>query len=247
MTKISVSFTQKVSEQPYETADYSLTIEQDVPDGHDPVAIGNELFAQVKSEVLKQAGCEYDLTQDGLVMRRFEKSVRPVQAAPQPATPAAPSGGPTASSVAVSSPTAPASPAAPAGGGGRMTGRVMPRTEFVVGKDAEKKQAAFNILAFHPAMWSDGVEAYKVKEKADGTTDLTQKGTSYPNFSISASAMNMAGVSVERDMGVWINAGDSNVPLKVWDVLNGETAADAREWDWSARRAELQQFAYQGR
>ena len=41
MTKISVSFTQKVSEQPYETADYSLTIEQDVPDGSDPVAIGS--------------------------------------------------------------------------------------------------------------------------------------------------------------------------------------------------------------
>lgn len=247
MTKISVSFTQKVSEQPYETADYSLTIEQDVPDGSDPVAIGNELFAQVKSEVLKQAGCEYDLTQDGLVMRRFEKSVRPVQAAPQPAAPAAPSGGPTASSVAVSSTSAPTAPPAPAGGGGRMTGRVMPRTEFVVGKDADKKQTAFNILAFHPAKWSDGSEAYKVKEKPDGTTDTTQKGTNYPNFSITASAMGMAGVHVERDMGIWINAGDSNVPLKVWDVLNGESVEDAREWDWTARRAELQQYAYQGR
>lgn len=247
MTKVSVSFTQKVSEQPYETADYSLVIEQEVPDGHDPIAIGNDLFAQVKSEVLKQAGCEYDLTQDGLVMRRLEKSVRPVAVPQQPAAPAAPSGGPTASSAAMSSTATPAASPAPAGNGGRMSGRVMPRTEFAVGKDADKKQAAFNIMAFHPAKWSDGTEAYKVKEKADGSTDMTQKGTNYPNFSISADVMGMAGANVERDMGIWINAGDSNVPLKVWDVLSGETQDMAREWDWAIRRSELQQFAYQSR
>jgi hypothetical protein len=57
----------------------------------------------------------------------------------------------------------------------------------------------------------------------------------------------MAGIHIERDMGIWINAGDSNVPLKVWDVLNGETQDQARDWDWATRRAELQQFAYQGR
>ena len=70
-----------------------------------------------------------------------------------------------------------------------MSGRVMPRTEFAVGKDADKKQAAFNILAFHPAKWDNGVEAYKVKEKADGSTDTTQKGTNYPNFSVTAAAI----------------------------------------------------------
>lgn len=248
MAKVTVHFQQKVSEQPYETADYSLMIETEVPEGHDPIAVGNDLFAQVKSEVLKQAGCEYDLTQDGLVMRRLETGVR-TNPRPQASAPAAPPvGGPTASSAAVSATAAPAAPPAPpAGAGGRMSGRVMPRTEFAVGKDADKKQAAFNILAFHPAKWSDGSEAYKVKEKADGTTDTTQKGTNYPNFSVTAAAMGMAGIHVERDMGVWINAGDSNVPLKVWDVLSGETQDMAREWDWAARRAELQQFAYQGR
>ena len=128
-----------------------------------------------------------------------------------------------------------------------MSGRVMPRTEFVVGKDADKKQMAFNILAFHPAKWDNGVEVYKVKEKADGSTDTTQKGTNYPNFSVTATALGMAGVFVERDMGIWINAGDSNVPLKGWDVLNGETQDQARDWDWATRGSELQQFAYQGR
>ena len=64
MPKVSVSFTQKVSEQPYETADYSLIIEQEFDELTDPIAVAKDLFAQVKSEVLKQAGCEYDLTQE---------------------------------------------------------------------------------------------------------------------------------------------------------------------------------------
>jgi len=243
MSKVTVTFAQKVSEKPYETADYSLTIEQDYDEISDPVAIANDLFAQVKSEVLKQAGCEYDLTMDGLVMRRLQTSVRetPVaQASAAPAPPASSPTGPTASSVAQSSTSAPN--AAPAGA--RMTGRVYPRTEFSVGKDSDTKQLAFNILAFHPGEWDNGVKAYQVKEKADGSTDVTAKGTNYPNFSISSAALAMAGVNVERDMGVWINEGDSNVPLKVWDALNGQTQADAVEWDWATRRQELQAFAY---
>ena len=84
MPKVSVSFTQKVSEQPYETADYSLIIEQEFDELTDPIAVAKDLFAQVKSEVLKQAGCEYDLTQDGLVMRRLETGVRPVAVPAQP-------------------------------------------------------------------------------------------------------------------------------------------------------------------
>jgi len=118
MPKVSVSFTQKVSEQPYETADYSLVIEQEFDELTDPIAVAKDLFAQVKSEVLKQAGCEYDLTQDGLVMRRLETGVRPVAVPTQPTAPAAPSGGPTASSAAVSSTTAPAAPPLPQGTAG---------------------------------------------------------------------------------------------------------------------------------
>lgn len=241
MSKVTVTFAQKVSEAPYETADYSLMIEQEFDELSDPVQIANDLFAQVKSEVLKQAGCEYDLSQDGLVMRRLQTSVRgssaPQASAPAATAPSVPTG-PTANSVAQSSTSAPTP------SGAKMTGRVYPRTEFSVGKDADKKQLAFNILAFHPAEWDGGVKAYQVKEKADGTTDTTPKGTNYPNFSISTTALGMAGVNVERDMGVWINEGDSNVPLKVWDALNGQTQADAVEWDWTTRRQELQAFAY---
>ena len=241
MSKVTVTFAQKVSEAPYETADYSLMIEQDFDELSDPFQIANDLFAQIKSEVLKQAGCEYDLGQDGLVMRRLEKSVRESPAdQSRPAAVSAPSfpTGPTASSVAQSSTSAPTP------SGAKMTGRVYPRTEFSVGKDSDKKQLAFNVLAFHPAEWDNGVKAYQVKEKGDGSTDITAKGTNYPNFSISADALAMAGVHVERDMGVWINEGDSNVPLKVWDALNGQTQADAVEWDWTNRRQELQAFAY---
>lgn len=253
MAKVTVSFTQKISEAPYETADYSLSIEQEVPDG-DAQAVANELFAQIKSEVLSQAGSQYDLTSEGLVMRRLEKSVRPSNGSAPSAPTAPPAGGPTAVSAAVSATTAPApAPAAPPmggagmGGGGRISGRVMPRTDFVVGKDAERRQAAFNILAFHPAKWDNGVEVYKVKERPDGSTDQTPKGTSYPNFSISRDALAMLGFNVDRDLGLWINQGDSNVPLKVWDALGGQTSDQAVEWDWSSRRSELQAFAYQGR
>ena len=136
--------------------------------------INNEIK---KSEVLKQAGQDFDLSDSGVVMRRLKSAVPQTggstTSAPQkaPTDSGAPSAGPTATSVA-------APPAKPAGG--VMSGRVYPRVEFCVGKNAGNNQAAWNINA-----------------------------------------------------------------LKVWDVVAGQTEADAVEWDWVARRAELQQFAYQ--
>lgn len=246
MSKVTVTFSQKVSEQPYETADYSLILEQEVGENEDPIVVAEELFAQAKYTVLKQAGSQYDLSPDGVVMRRLETGVRPAgntEASPAPqASPSVPSG-PTAASAAVSATAAAPAPLPPAGGGGRVTGRVYPRTQFAVGKDADRKQLMFNILAFHPAMWSDGRKAYEVKEHADGSTDKTQRGTNYPNFSISKDALALAGFHSDRDQGLWINDGDSNVPLMVWDQLGGQTQEDAVEWDWQSRRAELQQFA----
>ena len=53
--KVTVSFTQKVSEAPYETADYTLTIERTVPESMGDegiIAEASGLFEQVKSEVL---------------------------------------------------------------------------------------------------------------------------------------------------------------------------------------------------
>ena len=38
---------------------------------------------------------------------------------------------------------------------------------------------------------------------------------------------------------MWVNDGDSNVPLRVFDQAAGQTEADAVEWDWLARREEL--------
>ena len=49
MAKVSVTFTQKVSEAPYETADYSLTIERAVPE-----SVGVEGIAE-------EAGGAFDL------------------------------------------------------------------------------------------------------------------------------------------------------------------------------------------
>lgn len=59
--------------------------------------------------------------------------------------------------------------------------------------------------------------------------------------------MSYCGITVDRDHGIWIREGDSNVPLTVWDQIGGQTEADAVEWDWMARRAELQQFAYKAK
>ncbi len=242
--KISVTFTQKISEQAYETSDYSLTVERTVPDAN-VVEETQALFEMAKSEVLKQAGQEFDVSDTGVVMRRLKSAVpKPASNAPRPAAKApAPSQqeGPTQRSV-----TAP--PARPSGG--TMTGRVYKRLPQCVGKNAEINQAAFNILAFQPAIWSDNdgdIKVYEVKEKADGSTDVAKSGNNFPNFSISPEALAILGFDINKNHGIWIREGDSNVPLTVWDAVGGQTEADAVEWDWLARRAELQQYAYKPR
>lgn len=242
--KISVTFTQKISEQAYETSDYSLTVERTVPDAN-VVEETQALFEMAKSEVLKQAGQEFDVSDTGVVMRKLKSAVpKPASNAPRPAAKApAPSQqeGPTQRSV-----TAP--PARPSGG--TMTGRVYKRLPQCVGKNAEINQAAFNILAFQPATWSDNdgdIKVYEVKEKADGSTDVAKSGNNFPNFSISPEALAILGFDINKNHGIWIREGDSNVPLTVWDAVGGQTEADAVEWDWLARRAELQQYAYKPR
>ena len=242
--KISVTFTQKISEQAYETSDYSLTVERTVPDAN-VVEETQALFEMAKSEVLKQAGQEFDVSDTGVVMRRLKSAV-PKSTSNAPSAPAkapAPSQqeGPTQRSV-----TAP--PARPSGG--TMTGRVYKRLPQCVGKNAEINQAAFNILAFQPATWSDNdgdIKVYEVKEKADGSTDVAKSGNNFPNFSISPEALAILGFDINKNHGIWIREGDSNVPLTVWDAVGGQTEADAVEWDWLARRAELQQYAYKPR
>ena len=251
MAKVSVTFTQKVSEAAYETADYSLTIERAVPESMGDEGImaeAHNLFSQAKSEVLKQAGQETDLSDTGVVMRKLKSAVsQPSSSAPSTPTQAptnSEQSGPTAKSVAAPAPRPTAVPA-----GGKITGRTYKRLPKCVGKKAEVDQAAFNLLAFQPAKWADGngeITVYTVKEHADGTTDTTKRGTNYPNFSISKDALKYCDISVERDHGIWINDGDSNVPLTVWDQVAGQTEADAIEWDWHGRRQELQQFAYKG-
>ena len=242
--KISVSFTQKVSEQPYETSDYSLTVETTVPEAN-ILDETQALFAMAKSEVLKQAGQEFDLSDTGVVMRKLKSAVpKPASSAPSAPTQAptnSQQSGPTATSIA-------APPAKPSGG--TMTGRVYKRLPQCVGKNAEINQAAFNILAFQPSTWSDNggdIKVYEVKEKSDGSTDVAKSGNNFPNFSISPDALAILGFDINKNNGIWIREGDSNVPLTVWDAVGGQTEADAVEWDWLARRAELQQYAYKPR
>ncbi|MBP01125.1 MAG: hypothetical protein CMG34_08180 [Candidatus Marinimicrobia bacterium] len=246
--KLTVSFTQKVSEAPYETADYTLSIERSVPESMGDEGILAEataLFETVKTEVLRQSGQEIDLSPDGVVMRRLKSGVsRSSDSQASAPTQAAPSG-PTATSVAAAPAPAQAAPA-----GGKMTGRVYKRVDFCLGKNAEQNQTAFNLLAFQPNEWADEnggtIKVYEVKEKADGTTDVTKTGKNFPNFSVSKDALARLGMQVARDVGIWVNDGDSNVPLKVWDQASGQTQDDAIEWDWLARREELQAFAYKG-
>jgi len=246
--KLTVSFTQKVSEAPYETADYTLSIERSVPESMGDEGILAEataLFETVKTEVLRQSGQEIDLSPDGVVMRRLKSGVsRSSDSQASAPTQAAPSG-PTATSVAAAPAPAQAAPA-----GGKMTGRVYKRVDFCLGKNAEQNQTAFNLLAFQPNEWADEnggtIKVYEVKEKADGTTDVTKTGKNFPNFSVSKDALARLGMQVARDVGIWVNDGDSNVPLKVWDQAAGQTQDDAIEWDWLARRQELQEFAYKG-
>ena len=246
--KLTVSFTQKVSEAPYETADYTLSIERSVPESMGDEGILAEataLFETVKTEVLRQSGQEIDLSPDGVVMRRLKSGVsRSSDSQASAPTQAAPSG-PTATSVAAAPAPAQAAPA-----GGRVTGRVYKRVDFCLGKNAEQNQTAFNLLAFQPNEWADEnggtIKVYEVKEKADGTTDVTKTGKNFPNFSVSKDALARLGMQVARDVGIWVNDGDSNVPLKVWDQASGQTHDDALEGDWLARREELQEFAYKG-
>lgn len=219
--KVTVSFTQKVSEAPYETADYSLSIERSVPEsmGDDGIlAEASSMFEQVKSEVLKQSGQEIDLSPDGVVMRRLKsgvsRSASSASASPSEANASVPAAsGPTAASVA-----APPSPVQAAPAGAKISGRTYKRTEFCTGKGADERQAAFNLLAFHPNQWDtqegDTLKVYEVKEYADGSTDVTKTGKNFPNFSISKDALEYIGVATSRDVGIWVNDGDSNVPIR---------------------------------
>ena len=247
-TEVSVTFSQKVSEAPYETADYTLSITRTYPDSFDDESILVEaegLFKDIKAEVLKQAGQEFDLSESGVVMRTLKSGVaRPDSDQPRPAPAPTASHAPTAPPTAPVGPTAQSMAARPA-----MGGKVYPRVDFCVGKESDTKQAAWNLLAFHPNEWSDGnggvIRVYEVKEHADGTTDVNRSGKHFPNFSVTAEALNQIGVGVARNVGLWVNDGDSNVPLKVWDQAGGQQQADAVPFDWAGRRGALQQYAFQ--
>lgn len=252
-TTVSVTFTQKVSEAPYETADYTLTISRTYPDSFTDDAISSEvesMFHDVKMEVLRQAGQEFTVGEDERVMRTLKSGVsRPAaSASPAPAAPA-PSGGPTQQSVQAAPQPAPQPAAQPSGAS--MSQKIYPRTDFCLGKSAAERQAAWNLLAFQPAEWAANgggtMKVYEVKEHADGTTDQTKTGKNFPNFSVKAEALQHIGVGVAKDVGLWINPGDSNVPLKVWDAAGGQSQAEAVDFDWESRRVELQQYAYGNR
>ena len=154
--------------------------------------------------------------------------------------------GPTQQSVAAAPVPRPAG-GAPAGA--QVGRKVYPRVDFCVGKGADEKQAAWNLLAFQPNEWSDGnggtIKVFEVKEHADGSTDLAKSGKNFPNFSVMKEAFMHMGFNVTNNVGLWINDGCSNVPLKVWDQAAGQTQADAVDFDWDTRRSELQQYAYQ--
>ena len=248
-TEVSVTFSQKVSEAAYETADYTLSITRTYPDSFDDESILVEaegLFKDIKAEVLRQAGQEFDLSESGVVMRTLKGGVaRPDSGQPRPA--AAPTKGHAATAPpprAPVGPTAQSMAAAPTGGA-----KVYPRVDFCVGKDSDLKQAAWNLLAFQPHEWSDGnggvIKVFEVKEHADGTTDTNQNGKNYPNFSITKEALQQLGISCSRNVGLWVNDGDSNVPMQVWNQAHGEAKDTAVEWNWSGRRQELQAFTFQ--
>ncbi len=247
-TEVSVTFSQKVSEAPYETADYTLSITRTYPDSFDDESILVEaegLFKDIKMEVLKQAGQEFDLSESGVVMRTLKSGVaRPDSDQPRPAP------APTAGHATTAPPSAPVGPTAQSmAARPAMGGKVYPRVDFCVGKESDTKQAAWNLLAFHPNEWSDGnggvIRVYEVKEHADGTTDVNRSGKNFPDFSVTAEALNQIGVGVARNVGLWVNDGDSNVPLKVWDQAGGQQQADAVPFDWAGRRGALQQYAFQ--
>lgn len=246
-TTVTVAFTQKVSEAPYETADYHFSITRTYPDSFTDEAIQAEaqaMWHDVKMEVLQQAGQEHSVGEDERVMRLLKSGVARPDAAPSPAPSTPPASvGPTQASA--QAPPAPPAAAPVLGVGG---GKVYPRVDFCMGKQSAERQAAWNLLAFQPNEWSDGqggvTKVYEVKEHADGTTDLSKNGKNFPNFSVTKEALQHIGVSVSNNVGLWINDGDSNVPLKVWDQASGKTQADAEDFDWVSRRQALQGYAY---
>ena len=103
-------------------------------------------------------------------------------------------------------------------------------------------------MAFQANEWSDPngntIKVFEVKEHADGSTDVAKNGKNFPNFSVMKDAFTHMGLNVSNNVGLWINDGDSNVPLKVWDQAAGQTQADAVDFQWETRRAELQQYVY---
>ena len=153
--------------------------------------------------------------------------------------------GPTQQSV-VAAPAPRAAGGAPSGA--QVGQKIYPRVDFCVGRGSDEKQAAWNLLAFQPNEWSDGnggtIKVFEVKEHGDGTTDLAKSGKNFPNFSVMKEAFAHMGVTVGNNVGLWVNDGDSNVPLKVWDQAAGQTQADAVDFPWESRRSELQQYAY---
>jgi len=163
------------------------------------------------------------------------------EAAPAPPPPP----GPTQQSVAAA-PVPRAATGAPSGA--QVGQKIYPRVDFCVGKGSDEKQAAWNLLAFQPNEWSDGnggtIKVFEVKEHADGSTDVSKGGKNFPNFSVMKEAFTHMGVNVSNNVGIWVNDGDSNVPLKVWDQAGGQTQADAVDFVWESRRADLQQYTY---
>ncbi len=247
-TVVSVTFSQKVSEAPYETADYTLSITRTYPDSFDDESILIEaegLFNDIKTEVLKQAGQEVDLSESGVVMRTLKSGVARPDRDP-PSAPAAPTQGQATAAppAAPVGPTAQSMAAAPMGGA-----KVYPRVDFCVGKESDTKQAAWNLLAFQPHEWADDgggvIKVYDVKEHADGSTDRNASGKNFPNFSVTREALNRIGVGVARNVGLWVNEGDSNVPMKVWDQAGGQAKSDAVDFQWEARRTELQSYTFE--
>ena len=186
----------------------------------------------VHNDLVERAGA-------GIVAQVFPGAVTTAAPAPTPAP------GPTQQSVAA----APApQPAGTASSGARVGAKIYPRVDFCVGRQSDEKQAAWNVLAFQPNEWSDGnggtITVFEVKEHGDGSTDLAKSGKNFPNFSVMKEAFAHMGVTVDRNVGLWVNDGDSNVPLKVWDQAAGQTQADAVDFPWESRRSELQQYAY---
>ena len=96
-----------------------------------------------------------------------------------------------------------------------------------VGKDAHIKQACFNLLLFnqpHGKMPMADITVYTGKEKLMNNRH-EQVRNNDPNFSINKEVPNECDITVERDYGIWINDGDSNVPSIAKFKEAGQTEA----------------------